>query len=94
MRGAPAERLARVRANVARACESAGRAPSDVRIVAASKYADVEEIRALADAGQEDFGENYVQSALAKMRSVQRPNLRLKRRFIIYKVIRTSFTSK
>jgi len=71
-----AARLARVRAEVAKAAERAGRSPAEVRIIAASKYADVEAVRALADVGQEDFGENYVQSALAKMQAVERPHLR------------------
>jgi pyridoxal phosphate enzyme (YggS family) len=71
-----ATRLARVRAEVAHAAEQAGRSPAAVRIIAVSKYADVEAVRALADAGQEDFGENYVQPALAKMQAVERPHLR------------------
>lgn len=53
--------LARVRERIASACRRVGRAPSDVRLVAVTKYVDVEAIRALLSAGQFDFGENQVQ---------------------------------
>lgn len=75
-RGAFAHRLDTVRAQVAAAAQKAGRSPADVRIVAVSKYADAAAVTALADAGQRDFGENYVQSALAKITALQRPDLR------------------
>lgn len=71
-----ASRLDQVREAVSGAAQRAGRSLADVRIIAASKYADVAAIEALADAGQRDFGENYVQSALSKMRALQRPDLR------------------
>ncbi|MCD6046805.1 MAG: alanine racemase domain protein [Gammaproteobacteria bacterium] len=38
-----------------------------VKILAVSKYASVEAVREIAAAGQKDFGENYWQSAKAKM---------------------------
>src|ERR1700761_3910444 len=38
----------------------------DVLLVAVSKTKPVEEIRELSDAGQEDFGENYVQELVEK----------------------------
>lgn len=71
-----AERLARVRADVAAAAKQAGRLPEQIRIIAVSKYADAAAVTALAEAGQRDFGENYVQPALAKMESVHRADLR------------------
>jgi len=71
-----ASRVHEVRAAVDRAARGAGREPQSVRIVAASKYADVDAIRAAADAGQHDFGENYLQRALEKMRTIGRDDLR------------------
>jgi pyridoxal phosphate enzyme (YggS family) len=60
-------RLADVRERIARAASRARRDPASVRLVAVSKTFDVEHIRAAADAGQVDFGENKVQEALQKM---------------------------
>ena len=60
-------RLADVRARVARAAGRAGRDPSSVRLIAVSKTFPAEYVRAAADAGQIDFGENKVQEALLKM---------------------------
>jgi pyridoxal phosphate enzyme (YggS family) len=60
-------RLADVRERIARAASRARRDPASVRLVAVSKTFDVELIRAVADAGQLDFGENKVQEALQKM---------------------------
>jgi PLP dependent protein len=62
-----AHRLADVRARIARAAERAGRAPGDVRLVAVSKTYPADDVRALAGAGQADFGENRVQEALPKI---------------------------
>jgi pyridoxal phosphate enzyme (YggS family) len=44
----------------------AGRAPDDITLVAVSKLHPASDVRALAEAGQVDFGENYVQEAVAK----------------------------
>jgi pyridoxal phosphate enzyme (YggS family) len=60
------KRLALVRENVARAAERAGRDPAGIRLVAVSKTFDAAHVRAAADAGQLDFGENKVQEALRK----------------------------
>lgn len=64
---AVAARLAAVREDLRRATEAAGREPGSVRLVAVSKRFPVEAIRAAAACGQRDFGENYVQEAVAKM---------------------------
>jgi pyridoxal phosphate enzyme (YggS family) len=61
-----AERLAIIRAGIAAAAELAGRIPADVQLIAVSKGRSAEQIDALIDAGQRDFGENRVQEALAK----------------------------
>jgi pyridoxal phosphate enzyme (YggS family) len=62
-----ADRLADVRARIARAASRAGRSPSSVRLVAVSKTFPADDVRAAAAAGQVDFGENKVQEALLKM---------------------------
>jgi pyridoxal phosphate enzyme (YggS family) len=61
-----AARLADVRDCVARAAARAGRNPSFVRLVAVSKTFGASRIRAAAQAGQVDFGENKVQEAQQK----------------------------
>ncbi|MBX3156550.1 MAG: YggS family pyridoxal phosphate-dependent enzyme [Deltaproteobacteria bacterium] len=50
-----------VRARVDAACERAGRAPSEVTVVAVSKTHPAEAVRAAAAEGALDFGENYAQ---------------------------------
>jgi PLP dependent protein len=60
-------RLADVRARLARAADRAGRDPSSITLIAVSKTFPVGAIRAAAEAGQIDFGENRVQEALAKI---------------------------
>ena len=44
-----------------------GRDPDSVRLIAVSKTQPAEAIRALAELGQQDFAENYVQEALPKL---------------------------
>ena len=62
-----AERLSSVRADIATACERAGREPDEVTLVAVSKTQPVAAIRAALDAGQLEFGENRVQEGLDKL---------------------------
>jgi pyridoxal phosphate enzyme (YggS family) len=60
-------RLAGVRERIARAAGRAGRDPASIRLVAVSKTFSADNVRAAADSGQLDFGENKVQEALQKM---------------------------
>lgn len=60
-------RLTAVRERITRAAERAKRDPASVRLIAISKTFDADDVRAAADAGQIDFGENKVQEALEKM---------------------------
>jgi pyridoxal phosphate enzyme (YggS family) len=60
-------RLAVVRDRIARAAGRVGRDPASVRLVAVSKTFPTDLIRAAAESGQLDFGENRLQEALAKM---------------------------
>jgi len=61
------KRLAAVRRKIADAADRAGRTPADVRLIAVSKTHPIDAVRAAADAGQFDFGENKVQEALHKI---------------------------
>src|SRR5215470_13936952 len=58
--------LAKVRAEIARACAEAKRDPASVTLVAISKTFGVEAIESVIAAGQRVFGENRVQEAKAK----------------------------
>ncbi len=60
-------RLADVRERIANAATRAGRDPSSVHLVAVSKTFSAEHVRAVAEDGQVDFGENTVQEGLQKM---------------------------
>ena len=61
------QRLARVRERIADAAGRSGRRPGDVRLIAVSKTHPIDAVRAAAEAGQRDFGENKVQEALQKI---------------------------
>ncbi|HEX3409164.1 MAG TPA: YggS family pyridoxal phosphate-dependent enzyme [Candidatus Binataceae bacterium] len=61
-----AARLEAVRERIARACDRAHRPSSAVCLVLASKQQAPEAIEAAYVAGARDFGENYVQEAIAK----------------------------
>lgn len=65
-----AENLSNVRERIRLACEAAGRAPDDVKLLAVSKTKPAVLINEARAAGQVDFGENYLQDALAKMPEV------------------------
>jgi pyridoxal phosphate enzyme (YggS family) len=60
------ERLEIVRARIGAAAHRAHRDPASIRLVLASKTQPSAAIRAAARAGACDFGENYVQEAIAK----------------------------
>jgi len=53
-----ARRLSQVRERIAAAAARAGRSPTEVTLVAVSKTADTDGLRAAYEAGQRDFGEN------------------------------------
>jgi pyridoxal phosphate enzyme (YggS family) len=61
-----AENLAEVRGRMADAARRAGRAPSEITLIAVSKTFPVERVREAHAAGQVDFGENKVQEGLQK----------------------------
>jgi len=62
-----AARLAAVRDRIATAADRARRDPASIQLVAVSKTFPIDYVRAAAEVGQIDFGENRVQDALRKM---------------------------
>ncbi len=62
-----AAKLQQVRARIATACRQAGRNVEDVTLLAVSKTFGPQAVRAAADAGQLDFGENYLQEGVDKI---------------------------
>ena len=62
-----AAKLQQVRQRITRACDGAGRPAQSVTLLAVSKTFGATPVREAHAAGQRDFGENYVQEALAKM---------------------------
>lgn len=64
------ERLKSVLSRIDTAARDAGRDPASVRLLAVSKQQPTAAIAAAASAGQREFGENYVQEAVAKIESV------------------------
>lgn len=60
-----AENLAATRAQIAAACQRAGRDPGEVTLVAVTKHAQAPFAQALLELGQLDLGENRVQHLVA-----------------------------
>ncbi len=62
--------LQAVRQRIESAARAAGRPADSVRLLAVSKTFPPEAVRAAAQAGLRDFGENYVQEGVAKIREL------------------------
>ncbi len=71
------DNLRKVRENIAKASVDVGRSYDSVKLVAVSKFRPLEEIKALYEAGQKDFGENRVQELLQKYPELQDANWHL-----------------
>ena len=69
-----AANLADIRARIAKAAAAAGRAATDVHLIAVSKTHDEDAVRAAIAAGQLTFGENRVQEAKAKFPQLKTAN--------------------
>ena len=63
--------LARVLANVAAAAERARRDPREVRLVAVTKSADLDDVKSLLELGVEDIGESRVQQLIARAAEIE-----------------------
>lgn len=74
-----AARLAAIRSTIDHAARVAKRSPGEVQLIAVSKSRSADEIEALIEAGQRDFGENRVQEVAAKWPSLRHrfPEVRL-----------------
>ena len=64
------ERLQNLVARIAGAARAAGRPADEVRLLAVSKTWPAEAVRSAAAAGQQAFGENYVQEGVAKVEAL------------------------
>ena len=60
------QRYTHVLQRLQKACDAAGRRRSEVTLIAVSKLHSARAVACCANAGQVDFGENYVQEALIK----------------------------
>jgi pyridoxal phosphate enzyme (YggS family) len=60
-----------VRARVRKAAADAGRSPDEILLLAVAKSRSASEVRAAYDAGQRDFGENYLQEAIPKIEAME-----------------------
>jgi pyridoxal phosphate enzyme (YggS family) len=63
--------FAATQARISSAAMRYGRSPQAVRLLAISKGQPAAALRLIAEAGQRDFGENYVQEALEKIAALQ-----------------------
>jgi pyridoxal phosphate enzyme (YggS family) len=69
------ENLRVIRDLLAKASNDAGRGAADVKLLAVSKKQPVSAVLAAAEAGQRDFGENFVQEGLEKIAAAGRDDL-------------------
>jgi len=63
----PSQRLAAVQERIRLAAQDAGRPAEEIRLLAVSKTKPAADVQALMEAGQRDFGENYLQEAEDKI---------------------------
>jgi len=62
-----AENLAQIQQNISKYCQKYHRRPVDIQLLAVSKTKPVEDIRQAFNAGQLQFGENYLQESIKKI---------------------------
>ena len=66
-----ADNIVQVKAQMVAACQSAGRAPDSVQLLAVSKTWGPEAVRQAHAAGLTAFGENYIQEAVDKISALR-----------------------
>lgn len=78
------ENYERVLSRLATACQLSGRPSGSVRLLAVSKTFPASDVLALAQLGQQAFGENYLQEAMEKIATcgAERPDLPIEWHFI------------
>ncbi len=64
------DRIAQIQDRIAKAAEKCGRSPDEVKLVAVSKTKPMASIQKALDAGQDLFGENYIQEAREKVNAL------------------------
>ena len=69
------QRLQHVRQRLADSAHSCRRNPQEIRLLAVSKTRPIEDIYQAIAAGQRDFGENYLQDAIPKIKALGQENL-------------------
>lgn len=62
-----ADNLSAVRQKIQQCAEKAGRDVKDIRLIAVSKTRSLDEVKSLAELGQNCFGENTIQDAMTKI---------------------------
>ena len=62
-----ADNLSAIRQKIQQCAEKAGRDVKDVRLIAVSKTRSLDEVKSLAELGQNCFGENIIQDAMTKI---------------------------
>ncbi|MCC5880086.1 MAG: YggS family pyridoxal phosphate-dependent enzyme [Idiomarina sp.] len=62
--------IRQVTALIGKACDASERSPQQVRLLAVSKTKPESDIRAAYQAGQREFGENYVQEGVSKVQAM------------------------
>jgi pyridoxal phosphate enzyme (YggS family) len=65
------DKLHAVQARIAAACAASGRAVHSVQLLAVSKTFSADDVRQVAECGQRDFGENYIQEGVDKITALQ-----------------------
>lgn len=70
------ENIAQVQQRIETACLKAQREPQSVKLLAVSKNCSNEHIKAAVLAGQTNFGENYIQEAIGKIKYLEQQKLR------------------
>ncbi len=68
-------RLTQVQEQIAQACRTYNRDPESVQLLAVSKTRPVAEITQALEAGQLQFGENYLQDAVEKIQKINHPKI-------------------
>ena len=66
-----ADNIARVQAQMAAACQTTGRTPGSVQLLAVSKTCGPDAVRQAHAAGLTAFGENYIQEAVDKITALR-----------------------
>jgi len=64
------DRIAQIQDRIAKAAKNSGRSPDEIKLVAVSKTKPVASIQQALDAGQDLFGENYIQEAREKVNAL------------------------